>query len=148
MKTFKPLTGFKPILSTYKFLSLLLIPSFIIIITTSSSFIVAGLFLFFTYAIVSVILLIAQRTTSYQIGNSKIYYKCLYFTKGSLEIASIYKIKLNSSNWSSGMPATTNKGGMSIFYKKYDEIYLSPENNEEFVEEILKIKSDIEIISH
>jgi len=46
------------------------------------------------------------------------------------------------------MPATTNKGGMSIFYKKYDEIYLSPENNEEFVEEILKIKSDIEIISH
>lgn len=146
MRTFKPVKGLKSLLPTYKFLSLLLIPSFFVIYSASLSYIEVLIFLIFTYGLITLMLVIAQKTTSYQIDNNNIYYKSFLITKGKIEIATIYKIKLNSESWQNGMPATTNKGGISIFYNKFDEIYLSPENNQYFVEEILKIKPDIEIL--
>ena len=64
--------------------------------------------------------------------------------KGEIAIKDIHTIVVGKNLWVGYRPATARKG-LIIKYLKYDEIYISPDSNEGFVEEILKIKPAIKI---
>lgn len=64
--------------------------------------------------------------------------------KGKIEINSIHTIIEGKSLYIGFRPATAGKG-VIIKYGKYDEIYFSPDTNERFIEEVLKINPKIRI---
>lgn len=88
---------------------------------------------------------LSQHTTSYWIEKDKFYYKSL-FLKGQIAIQEIRKIEVNASSWNSNKPATSNKNGMLIYYQKFEEVFISPADNEIVCQALLAINSDIEII--
>jgi hypothetical protein len=45
-----------------------------------------------------------------------------------------------------GMKPAFARNGIIVRYNKYDEIYISPPDNNEFVEELLKINPEIEVV--
>lgn len=57
--------------------------------------------------------------------------------KGSLAISSITQIERDSILWSGIRPATA-RNGLVIKYEKYNEIYFTPKNEDEFIKELLK----------
>jgi hypothetical protein len=65
-------------------------------------------------------------------------------TKGTIEIATITTIINGKTMWSGMKPATAKKG-LIIKYNRFEEIYISPENNEIFLQEILKFNNKIEV---
>lgn len=83
--------------------------------------------------------------TSYELTKETFSYRCGPFN-GNLPIESIYEIVKGETLWVGTKPATA-KGGLIIKYNKYDEIYISPDSNESFINQILKIKDDIKISS-
>lgn len=145
MLVFYPKKGFKSLLPIYGILSLLLIPTFFILISIQASYIVWLSLIFFGYGLISLMYLLAQQTTQYWIENNNLYYKSL-FMRGIIDIYSIRKLELNSSNWSSNKPATTFTKGITIFYNKIDDIYFSPEDNCAFVNALRQINPSIEIV--
>ncbi|SFT45757.1 PH domain-containing protein [Lishizhenia tianjinensis] len=62
--------------------------------------------------------------------------------KGSLLINTITHIERNTMLWSGIRPATARKG-LVIKYEKYNEIYISPKNEDEFIQELLKRNAGI-----
>ncbi|HLS37260.1 MAG TPA: PH domain-containing protein [Sphingobacterium bovisgrunnientis] len=125
-------------------LTLLLIPTFIILISIKASTITWITLLLFAYPFITIIYLIAQQTTRYWIENENIYYKSL-FMKGVIDIQSIRKLEVNASNWLSNKPATTFTNRIAIGYNKFDDVFVSPEDNFKLVEELLKINPSIEV---
>jgi hypothetical protein len=81
--------------------------------------------------------------TLYWIESDKLFYKSA-FLKGHLDIHQISVIIKNKTLWSGVRPAMAGKG--LIIKMKYDEIYLAPEDNEEMIEDLLKINSRIEVV--
>lgn len=65
--------------------------------------------------------------------------------KGKIPIQSIRKIEINKTLWVGTMKPATSLKGLIIHYNRFDEIYISPDSNEKFVEEILKINPTIKI---
>lgn len=51
--------------------------------------------------------------------------------KGSINISDITKLELNQTKYV-GLKIATARKGIIIHYNKYDELYISPANNEEF----------------
>lgn len=82
--------------------------------------------------------------TLYEISEGYVKYQTGPLT-GKIDITSIKEIIVGKTLWSGWKPATARKG-LIVKYNKFDEIYFSPESNEEFVKEILKINSEIKII--
>jgi hypothetical protein len=64
--------------------------------------------------------------------------------KGSLPLSSITEIVKGKTKWSGIKPALATKG-LIIKYNRYDEIYISPESNDAFIAEILKLNNAIVI---
>lgn len=62
---------------------------------------------------------------------------------GSIDINQIKSIEKSNSILSS--PAASRKR-ISIKYGKYDDILVSPKNQEDFIQELLKINPDIKLI--
>ena len=145
MLVFNPQKGLKPILSIYGFLTLILIPTFIILIVTDTSLFEWITFLLFTYTFVALMYLVSQYTTRYWIENQTFFYKAL-FLKGQINILSIRKIEVNATCWQNGKPATSNTKGIFIYFDKYSDTFVTPENNTELVEELLKINPSIEVV--
>ncbi|OAQ38529.1 hypothetical protein A5893_13985 [Pedobacter psychrophilus] len=81
--------------------------------------------------------------TSYELDKKELKYFCGPF-KGKILIADIKEITKNTTKWVGYKPATARKG-IIIKYKKYDDIYISPDSNVAFIKEILKIKANIKI---
>lgn len=90
--------------------------------------------------------------TSYEINSSDFQYKSGFY-KGKIKIDSIHKIDLVHSIWnvkyililsSSFAPALGNQGLM-IYFNKNNEMYISPERIEPFLEELLKFNPNIKI---
>lgn len=66
------------------------------------------------------------------------------FLSGSIKTESIKELEVNKTMWVGIKPATA-KRGIIVKYNQFDQIYISPRDNEEFVKELLKIKPEIKI---
>lgn len=66
------------------------------------------------------------------------------FLKGKVDIQSIKEIQTGKTLWSGVKPALAPKG-LIIKYNRYDEIYVAPENNEELIEDFLKLNRKIKV---
>lgn len=66
------------------------------------------------------------------------------FLKGSIKTESIKELEVNKTMWVGIKPATAQRG-IIVKYNKFDQVYISPKDNEEFVKELLKIKPEIKV---
>ena len=80
-------------------------------------------------------------STYYILENGKLKYRS-GLIKGEIDIATIQEIQPYKTSWVGLKPALAQKG-IIIKFHKYDEIYISPENNEKFTEELIKINPSI-----
>lgn len=105
-----------------------------IIVVTSINFVLIAFLLWIFY------------DTKYTIKSTIIYWKSGLF-HGKFDIKTIKKIEHHKgivvpTVWK---PALSHIG-LVITYNKYDDIYISPENEEEFLKHLLEINPNIEII--
>jgi hypothetical protein len=82
--------------------------------------------------------------TNYQLTSTELKYKSGPFS-GKINIDEIVEIEVGKTMWVGFRPATA-KAGLTIKYQRFNELYISPSSNKEFVEEILKINDKIKII--
>lgn len=85
-------------------------------------------------------------TTNYTIQNEELLCKSSVF-RSRIKIKNIRKIQYHKGiivpvTWKLGLSHI----GIIITYNKYDDIYISPENREEIINDLLKINPNIEII--
>lgn len=80
-------------------------------------------------------------TTRYWIEQQQLHYRSA-FIKGKIDIATITSIQVGKTLWVGLKPALAKKG-IIIAYNSYDEIYLAPLDNEELVNELVKINPNI-----
>ena len=81
--------------------------------------------------------------TFYSLTEKELKYKS-GFLNGVITIDSIKELEVNKTMWVGIKPATAQRG-IIVKYNQFDQIYISPEDNELFVTEILKLNSDIKI---
>ena len=81
--------------------------------------------------------------TYYELTQTHLKYNCGPI-KGNIEIKEIREIIKDKTLWVGLKPATARKG-LIIKFGKYDEIYISPEKNDEFINHILKLNDAIKI---
>ena len=81
--------------------------------------------------------------TSYKIENNELIYRS-GFLRGKVGISNIKEIIKGKTMWSGIKPALSSKG-LIITFNKYDQIYISPESNDELVSDLLKVNSEIKI---
>lgn len=84
--------------------------------------------------------------TYYKIENGYLYHRSAIF-RGKMKISSIRKITYHSGWY---VPVvykpSTDTVGVIITYNKFDDIYFSPKDRNKFVEDLLKLNPEIEII--
>ncbi|MGM0635854.1 MAG: PH domain-containing protein [Bacteroidota bacterium] len=95
------------------------------------------------FALLSVFLWSIYARTNYRLDKNFLHYKSGPIT-GKIELKKITEIVINKTLWSGLKPATA-RNGLIIKYNKYDEIYISPFSNEEFVASIIKLNPEITI---
>lgn len=83
-------------------------------------------------------------TCHYLITGKKMIYKWGLF-KGEIEIQSITRIEKNTILWTGNRPATAFRG-LVVSYAKLNKVYLSPENEDLFIKELLKLNPDIKLM--
>jgi hypothetical protein len=96
-----------------------------------------------TLLLVSGFLLWIYYGTSYELTQTHLKYNCGPI-KGNIEIKEIREIIKDKTLWVGLKPATARKG-LIIKFGKYDEIYISPEKNDEFINHILELNDAIKI---
>src|SRR5690554_1462479 len=79
--------------------------------------------------------------TYYQIKDDKLIYRS-GFIHGEIDINNIKEIIKGKTMWVGLKPALAT-GGLIIKYNRFDDIYLAPKNNEELIEDLLKLNRDI-----
>ena len=100
----------------------------------------------FLMLLVSGFLLWCYYGTYYELTQTHLKYYCGPI-RGHIEIKEIREIIKEKTLWVGLKPATARKG-LIIKYGKYDEIYISPESNDEFISHILAINDAIKITAH
>lgn len=92
------------------------------------------------------IILVLYRTAYYALAEDTFRYWC-NLTKGSIELGSIRFIELKTKRpWGIPAAAHTNHGYV-IHYNKWDQLFISPENPEAFLNEFLKRNPNIKVIA-
>lgn len=81
--------------------------------------------------------------TSYELTETSLKYKS-GLIRGSIATEDIRVVIKGKSLWSGIKPATARKG-LIIKYKGFQEIYISPETNDSFVEKLLELNKEIRI---
>ncbi|MGB0524221.1 MAG: PH domain-containing protein [Flammeovirgaceae bacterium] len=81
--------------------------------------------------------------TGYELTQTELKYRSGPI-RGKIEIKRIREIIKGKSLWSGLKPATA-RNGLIIKYDKYEEIYISPETNDTFVNKILELNNNIKI---
>ena len=81
--------------------------------------------------------------TEYELTKTELKYKSGPI-KGKIIIDEITEIIKNKTLWS-GLKPATSRNGLIIKYKKFEEIYISPETNDIFINKILEINKSIKI---
>ncbi len=82
--------------------------------------------------------------TSYIMNKEYLRYKAGPI-KGKIALDSIRQVKVGKTLYVGLKPASA-RNGIVIYYNKYDEIYISPESNSHFVEELKKLNPSIEVL--
>jgi Bacterial PH domain len=86
--------------------------------------------------------LILSKTTKYIINENQLIVKSTWIVNERIDISKITKVEKSNSILSS--PALS-LDRLLVRYNKYDEIIISPKEKKEFIDELLKINSAIEI---
>ena len=84
--------------------------------------------------------------TYYELTQMHIKYNCGPI-KGKVEIKEIREIIKGQTLWVGLKPATARKG-LIIKYGKFDEIYISPETTDGFINRLLELNDAIKITTH
>lgn len=82
--------------------------------------------------------------TWYKVADGKLKYRS-GFLMGEINISNIRQLIVGETMWVGIKPAIASKG-IIVKYNRYDEIYIAPENNTEFAEDLKSINPTIEII--
>lgn len=101
-------------------------------------------YLIFT-ALVTALLLWVWLGTYYTIKDQELQYRSGPI-HGVIAIASIRKITIGKTRFV-GLKPSLDSRGCVLAYNKYDEIYLSPRDQDIFVQELVKINPIIEIVA-
>ena len=141
---FKPQNGFKTIFRTLNLLAVLLIPSFFILISSKAGINIWLSLLGLIILIISITKFIALKTTKYWIENETFHYKST-FIKGTIDIQSIRKLEVNTTCLLNNQPATSNFNGIMIYFNKYEDTFITPEDNQGLVESLTMINPNIDV---
>lgn len=95
--------------------------------------------------LVSAFLLWSYYGTYYELTQKQIKYNCGPI-KGKIEIKEVRGVVKGKTLWVGLKPATARKG-LIIKYGKFDEIYISPQTNDEFINRLLELNDAIKITS-
>tara|TARA_B110000091_G_scaffold170053_1_gene182536 strand:+ start:83 stop:520 length:438 start_codon:yes stop_codon:yes gene_type:complete len=95
--------------------------------------------------LISAFLLWSYYGTYYELTQKQIKYNCGPI-KGKIEIKEIREVIKGKTLWVGLKPATARKG-LIIKYGKFDEIYISPQTNDEFINRLLELNDAIKITS-
>lgn len=82
--------------------------------------------------------------TYYIIKDDKIYYKSA-FIKGAISISIINGIEKHKGLYSGWIKPALSMKGLILKYNRYDDIYMSPENADEFIAALQTINPDIKV---
>lgn len=91
----------------------------------------------------SLLLFLMLYYTGYELRDNILYYHS-GIVKGEIAVSRITEVIKGKTLYVGLKPATGTKG-LIIKYDKYEEIYISPQTNDTFIDALLKIKSDIVI---
>ena len=83
--------------------------------------------------------------TYYELTQKQIKYNCGPI-KGKIEVKEIREVTKGKTLWVGLKPATARKG-LIIKYGKFNEIYISPQTNDEFINRLLELNDAIKITS-
>ena len=67
--------------------------------------------------------------------------------RGSIKISDIKQVTSNTTLWVGLKPATA-RNGIIISHNNYNEIYISPANNNKFIQQLLKLNPQIDVVDH
>jgi multisubunit Na+/H+ antiporter MnhB subunit len=66
--------------------------------------------------------------------------------RGSIKVADIKLVTANTTLWVGLKPATA-LNGIIVSYENYNELYISPVNNNRFLKELLKLNPQIKVVN-
>jgi len=81
--------------------------------------------------------------TNYRVNNEDLFYRSGPI-RGKIEISKIYEIVIGQQIIPILKPATGNNG-LVIKYNQWDEIYISPNTNEKFIEKLLNVNDKVKV---
>jgi hypothetical protein len=84
--------------------------------------------------------------TGYELTSTELKYKNGPI-RGAIKVNEITDVVKGQTQWSGLKPATA-RHGLIIRYRQYDEIYISPETNDTFINKLLELNSDITITTN
>ncbi len=87
---------------------------------------------------------VLKRTTDYTFKQDVLYCRSVIFHK-SLPYSSIRKIEVGTKLYG-GLKFSTSLHGLVIHYDKFDDLFISPENPELFIEKLVALNPSITII--
>jgi hypothetical protein len=87
---------------------------------------------------------ILKRTTNYTFKDDLLFCRSVIFHK-SLPYSSIRKIEVGTKLYA-GLKFSTSLQGLIIHYNKFDDLLISPENQELFIEKLVTLNPSITII--
>lgn len=93
--------------------------------------------------VANVMIILMTFNTNYVLENGYLKYRS-GFVYGKIKISRVREIIVGETMRVGIKPAMATKG-LIIKYDKFEDIYISPDSNESFVDAILKIKNDIVI---
>lgn len=96
------------------------------------------------FLLIYTLLLLLFFKTDYRIENNKLFCRSGFFKK-SFEVSSIRKIEKGVSlyvGWKLGLAFR----GLVIYYNKFDELYITPENESEFIETLKNLNPEIQVV--
>jgi hypothetical protein len=82
--------------------------------------------------------------TYYILEDKKLFYKSA-FVSGQIDVTKIREIIKGRTTWTGIKPATAAKG-LLIKFNTYDEIYISPEDNDSLIEALKEINDKIRVM--
>ena len=84
--------------------------------------------------------------TNYKIDEKRLFY-CSGPIRGNIKIDTIHKIECwNKWYTTSFLKPALGNDGLIIYYNKFDDIYISPQNKEEFIAALREINPEIEVV--
>ncbi|MBK1441536.1 PH domain-containing protein [Parapedobacter sp. ISTM3] len=81
--------------------------------------------------------------TRYSIDEAFVYFRSGPI-RGKIRVTAIREVVIGETMWSGLRPALARRG-VVVKYKRYDEIYFSPDSNEAFVSALLEVNPEITV---